>query len=116
MRVLVPAVLALLVAASASAKAGPSYSITFTGTGTEHQLDQQQNIQDSGFCDSGENVDVTATLTWKTTFTGVRATSRLPFSAPASIAGSKFVGTHDKNACGLPLDQAPAGWGSPANR
>ena len=115
MRVLVPALLALLVAASASAKPGPSYSVTFTGTGTEHQLDQQQNIQDSGLCDSGENVDVTATLMWTTTFAGVRSSSRLPFSAPGSIAGSKFTGTHDKDACGLPLDQAPAGWVSHAS-
>lgn len=116
MRVLVPAVVAvLLAAASASAKSAPTYSITFTGSGTEHQLDQQQNVQDSGLCDSAENVDVTAELTWRTTFAGVRASSRLPFSAPASIAGSKFAGTHVKDACGLPLDQAPAGWVSQAS-
>ena len=114
MRFLGPALLALLVAASASAKSAPTYSVTFAGTGSEHQLDQQQNVQDSGLCDSGETVDVTATLTWKTTFTSVRATSRAPFSAPGSIAGSQFTGTHVKDACGLPLDQAPAGWVSQA--
>ena len=42
MRFLVPALLALLVAASASAKSAPTYSVTFAGTGSEHQLDQQQ--------------------------------------------------------------------------
>ena len=116
MRILVPAfVVALLVAGSASAKPGPTYSITFTGSGTEHQLDQQRNIQDSGLCDSGETVDVSATLAWKATFTSVRAASRAPFSAPGSIAGSQFDGTHVKDACGLPLDQAPAGWVSQAS-
>jgi len=38
-RFIVPALLALLVAASASAKSAPTYSVTFAGTGSEHQLD-----------------------------------------------------------------------------
>ena len=115
MRFLVPVVLALVAAASASARSAPTYSVTFVGTGSEHQLDQQQNVQDSGLCDSGETVDVTATLTWKATFTSVRSSARAPFSAPGSIAGSRFTGTHVKDACGLALDQAPPGWVSQAS-
>ena len=110
MRVLILLLAALVAAATASARTGPAYTLTFTGAGVEHQLDQQQNIQDSGICDSGEQVDVTADLAWRATWTGFRATSRNALAAAPSIAGSKFSGTHVKDACGLPLEQAPAGW------
>ena len=110
MRVLVLAVAALLAAASASAKTAPTYSLVFTGSGTEHQLDQQQNIQDSGLCDSAEHVDVTATLAWRTAWSGFRPAAGTARPGPASIAGSRFAGTHVKDACGLPLEQAPSGW------
>ena len=110
MRVIVLAVAALVAAASASAGAAPSYTLTFAGTGVEHQVDQQQNIQDSGLCDSAEHVDVTASLAWRTTWTGFRSTAKSALAAASTIAGSTFAGSHVKDACGLPLDQAPAGW------
>lgn len=115
MRVVVLAVLALLAAASASARTAPTFSVTFVGTGTEHQLDEQQNIQDSGLCDSAERVDVTASLSWQTTWTGVRTGTRSPLYGPSQIGGSRIAGTHVKDACGLPLEQAPAGWASQAS-
>jgi hypothetical protein len=110
MRVLVLAVAVLLAAASASAAPAPSYTITFAGAGAEHQLDQQQNIQDSGICDSGEHVEVTATLAWRASWTGFRPGGKAPLPGVPSIAGSSFSGTHVKDACGLALEQAPAGW------
>jgi hypothetical protein len=109
-RFLVLALAALLAAASASAKTAPSYTLTFTGSGIEHQVDQQQNIQDSGICDSGEHVDVTANLAWHTSWNGFRAASKTALASPSSIAGSSFSGSHVKDACGLPLEQAPPGW------
>ena len=48
---LIAAALTLGTAAAAAAST-PSYTITFTGAATEHRLDTQQNIQDSGLCDS----------------------------------------------------------------
>jgi len=110
MRLAVVAIAALLAAVSASAETAPTYTLTFTGTGVEHQLDQQQNIQDSGLCDSGERVDVTANLAWRAAWTGLRPAGKSALAAPSSIAGSSFSGSHVKDACGLPLEQAPAGW------
>jgi hypothetical protein len=110
-RLIVPILAAvLLAAATASAKTAPAYTLTFSGSGVEHQLDQQQNIQDSGLCDSAEHVDVTANLVWRTAWTGFRPAGKSALAAPSSIAGSTFSGTHVKDACGLPLDQAPPGW------
>ena len=110
MRVTILALAVLVAAGTASAKGAPTFSISFSGAGVEHQLDQQKNIQDSGLCDSGETVDVTATLVWQTSWTGFRVASRSANPGPTSIAGSKFAGSHVKDACGLALEQAPAGW------
>ena len=109
-------VLALLVAvvavsaSLASAATAPTYSITFTGAGTEHHVNQQQNIQDSGACNSAEHVDVTAAVSWSASWVGFTPTARSLRERAAQIAGSHFTGTHVKDACGLPLDQAPDGW------
>jgi hypothetical protein len=97
-------------AATATAASTPSYTITFTGTATEHHLDTQQNIQDSGLCDSAEHVDVTATIAWSTSFPGFRTASRSALAQPAQPTGSQVSGSDVKDACGLPLDQAPPGW------
>lgn len=97
-------------AAFASAESAPTYSISFTGAGSEHHVDQQQNIQDDGTCNSAEHVDVTATVSWAASWLGFTATTREPLARPAQIGGSSIVGTHVKDACGLPLDQAPDGW------
>ena len=102
--------LILLAAATANAATAPSYTITFTGTGTEHHLDTQQNIQDSGLCDSAEHIDVTATIAWSTTFPGFRTASRSALAQPAQTTGSQVTGSDVKDACGLPLEQAPPGW------
>jgi len=101
---------ALLGASTAAAAATPTYSITFTGTGTEHQLDNQQNIQDSGLCDSAEHVDVTASLLWTASWNGLKATGRGGAPAGSRIDGSTVNGTNVKDACGLDLSQAPPGW------
>jgi hypothetical protein len=102
------------VIAAATARAGvraPLYTVTFAGTGTEHHVDNQQNIQDDGSCNSAEHVDVTAALAWSTAWRGFRSAPRTLFDAPAvSVAGAQAAGTHVKDACGLPLDQAPPDW------
>jgi hypothetical protein len=95
---------------SAAAASAPSYTITFKGTASEHQVDTQQNIQDSGLCDSAEHIDVTATIAWSTSFTGFRAASRSALAQPAPTNGSQVSGSDVKDACGLPLQQAPPGW------
>lgn len=111
MRVIALIAAALILSTAAAAAAStPSYTITFTGTATEHHLDTQQNIQDSGLCDSAEHVDVTATISWATTFPAFRAGSRSAFARPAQPTGSQVNGSDVKDACGLPLDQAPPGW------
>ena len=107
---LIAGALILWAAGTASAATAPSYTITFTGTATEHRLDTQQNIQDSGLCDSAEHVDVTATIAWSTIFPGFRPASRSAFAQPAQTSGSQVSGSDVKDACGLPLDQAPPGW------
>jgi hypothetical protein len=48
MRIVLSLLAAVALAASASAAAPPTCSVAFTGSGSEHQLDHQQNIQDSG--------------------------------------------------------------------
>ncbi len=97
-------------AASAAAAAPPTYSVSFVGSGTERQLDQQQNIQDSGLCDSAEHVDVTASLAWTATWPGLRQTGRVNGAGPSRIDGSRVAGSDVKDACGLDLSLAPPGW------
>jgi hypothetical protein len=115
------AALALLVlavavlAGQAAAARAPVYVIAFSGSGTEHQLDNQQNIQDSGACDSAEHVDVTAALSWSTSWTPVKAGAKSALATPTKTDGSMLTGSHVKDACGLPLDQAPDGWVSQAS-
>ena len=112
MRVLLifAAAIAALGASSVSAAPTPTYTITFTGSGVEHRLDQQQNIQDDGTCNSAERVDVTATLAWTASWRGFTSAARNILGPPAQIGGSQFTGTHVKDACGLPLEDAPEGW------
>jgi len=107
--------LAALLAGRAAAASAPVYVIAFSGSGTEHQVDNQQNIQDSGACDSAEHMDVTATLTWSTSWTSVKSGAKSALATPAKTTGSEFTGSHVKDACGLPLDQAPDGWVSQAS-
>ena len=110
----VPILLAVAsLAAAATAAAGPAatYTVMFLGNGTERHVDNQQNIQDDGTCDSAEHVDVTATLSWSAAWRGFRAAGRSELSAAAgSVAGSQIAGSHVKDACGLPLEAAPLGW------
>src|SRR5437899_9781486 len=106
---------AALVATSAFAAPAPTYALTAKGTGSEHQLDQKQNIQDDGTCDSAEHVDVIATLVWSTTWPSFRPSSRSALSSPVRIDGSRIAGSQVKDACGLPLDRAPEGWVSEAS-
>ena len=104
------AAIASLGATAAFAATAPSYTVSFTGAGVEHYLDTQQNIQDSGLCDSAEHVDVTATLSWSTAWPTFKTVSRSVLAQPSRIDGSRASGTDVKDACGLPLDQAPDGW------
>jgi hypothetical protein len=103
---------AAVAAAGAIAAPAPTYTLTFQGSGTEHQVDQRQNIQDNGTCDSAEHVDVTATMVWVTGWPGFRPATRSALTSPTRIDGSRVDGTHVKDACGLPLDRAPEGWAS----
>ncbi len=108
--------LALLLAAAAigastaAGVAAPAYTVSFTGAGAEHHVDQQQNIQDDGTCNSAEHVDVTATIAWSASWRGFRSTRSSFVGRAAQINGSRLDGAHVKDACGLPLDQAPDGW------
>lgn len=104
------AILATLGSTVASAGAGPTYTVSFTGSGSEHHVDQQQNIQNNGACDSAEHVDVTATLAWSSSWVGFRPATRSALGRPPQIVGSRVAGTHVKDACGLPLSEAPEGW------
>jgi hypothetical protein len=97
-------------ATAATAAPAPTYTVTFQGSGTEHQVDQKQNIQDDGTCDSAEHVDVMATMVWSTSWPAFRSGSRSALASPTRIDGSRIEGTHVKDACGLPLEQAPEGW------
>jgi hypothetical protein len=97
-------------AASASAAAPPIYSVAFTGSGSEHQLDHQQNIQDSGVCDSAEHLDITASLSWTATWPGLKATGKGIRTGPSRIDGSSVAGSDVKDACGFDLSLAPPGW------
>jgi hypothetical protein len=97
-------------ASTASAATAPSFTVSFSGSGLEHHVDEQKNIQDDGTCNSAEHVDVTATVAWATSWLGFTSAARSFLGRPAQIAGSNLTGTHVKDACGLPLDQAPDGW------
>jgi hypothetical protein len=108
--IIIAALLAGAVAASALAAKAPSYTVSFSGNGVEHHVDTQENIQDSGVCDSAEHVDVTATVAWSTAWPGFRPAPRALLGQPFRIDGSRVEGTDVKDACGLPLDQAPDGW------
>lgn len=101
---------AALFAGRAAAAPAPVYVIAFSGSGTEHQVDNKQNIQDSGVCDSAEHVDVNATLSWSTVWSSVATGAKNALAAPTTTDGSQITGSHVKDACGLPLDQAPEGW------
>lgn len=104
------AALAAIVASISSAATGPSYMVTFTGGGAEHHVDDQQNIQDDGTCNSAEHVDVTATVAWSASWLGFSTAGRNLLGQPAQISGSRLAGAHVKDACGLPLGAAPEGW------
>src|SRR3954468_10365192 len=104
-----------VLAGQAAAAPAPVYVIAFSGTGTEHQVDNQQNIQDSGACDSAEHMDVTAALSWTTSWTSVKMGAKSALATPTKTDGSLFTGSHVKDACGLPLAQAPDGWVSQAS-
>ena len=99
----------LAVASAAAAATAPTYTVTFTGSGTEQQHDTRRNIQDSGVCDSAEHVDVTASLTWSTSWARFRP-GKGSAAGPVRIDGSAIQGTDVKDACGLDLSQAPPGW------
>jgi hypothetical protein len=103
-------VLAAVAASLATAATVPIYTVSFTGTGSEHQIDDQQNIYDDGTCNAAEHVDVTATLSWSTSWPGFKTAARTFLARPALITGSAINGTHVKDACGLPLTDAPPGW------
>src|SRR6476661_10753903 len=107
MRWIVPGLaLAAVLATAAIAAPAPSYTVTFSGSGSEHQLDHQRNIQDSGVCDSAEHVDVSATVTWSASWNAFRLGKR-PVAGPSKIDGSSVQGSDVKDACGLDLSQAP---------
>jgi hypothetical protein len=101
--------LAAVLASAAIAAPAPSYTVTFSGSGTEHQLNNLKNIQDSGVCDSAEHVDVTATVTWTSSWNAFRPGKR-PLAGPSRIDASSVQGSDVKDACGLDLSQAPPGW------
>src|SRR4051812_44594620 len=100
----------MLGGASATAATTPSYTVTFTGAAVEHQLDNLQNIQDSGLCDSAEHIDVTANLAWSALWTGFRARGAAPLAQQPRTDGSTVQGNDVKDACGLDLSLAPPGW------
>src|SRR4051794_15677044 len=99
----------------AVAAPSPTYTISFQGTGSEHQVDDKQNVEDDGSCEAAEHIDVTAAVTWSASWSRFRASSRSALGAPSRIDGSRVTGTHVKDACGLPLDQAPPEWVSQAS-
>lgn len=108
---IIPILLAALVfGAAASAATSPTYTVSFTGTGVEHQFDNLENIQDSGACDSAEHIDVVASMAWATSWSGFRSNGKVGAGQQPRIDGSTVQGTDVKDACGLDLSLAPAGW------
>src|SRR6478672_6215810 len=92
-------------AVGAGAAAAPTYTITFQGGGSEHRVDHRLDVEDDGSCEAAEHVDVTAKVSWSTSWTQFRPATRSTVGARAKIDGSLV-----KDACGLPLDEAPPGW------
>jgi hypothetical protein len=108
--VAIAAALAAVLAARVSAAPVPTYTISFQGSGSEHQVDQKQNVEDDGSCEAAEHIDVTASVLWATSWTRFKPAARTTLAAPSQVAGSRVAGSHVKDACGLPLDEAPPGW------
>ena len=63
---------------------------------------------------AAEHVDVTATVAWSATWAGFRLlgrpSTRAAREATPRTDGSRIVGTHVRDACDAPIDEAPAGW------
>src|SRR6476659_5018777 len=97
-------------AVGAGAAAAPTYTITFQGGGSEHRVDHRLDVEDDGSCEAAEHVDVTAKVSWSTSWTQFRPATRSTVGARAKIDGSRVTGSLVKDACGLPLDAAPPGW------
>jgi len=97
-------------AGGAGAAAAPTYTITFQGGGSEHRVDHKLDVEDDGSCEAAEHVDVTAKVSWSTSWTQFRPATRSTVGARAKIDGSRVTGSLVKDACGLPLDEAPPGW------
>src|SRR4051794_24895211 len=104
------AALGALLAGRVSAAPAPTYTIAFHGSGAEHQVDSKQNVEDDGSCEAAEHVDVNATVAWSASWTRFRPAGRTTLGAPPQIAGSRVQGSHVKDACGLPLSEAPPDW------
>jgi hypothetical protein len=113
--VVLAAAVAVLGASLASAASAPTYTITFSGGGSEHQFDTKRNVEDDGECYAAEHVDVTATFAWSTSWRGFNLTTRHLVAPSSQTAGSSVVGSHVKDSCGEPLDEAPEGWVSQAS-
>jgi hypothetical protein len=113
MRRIIPLLLAAALFGASGVAAGttPSYTIAFTGSAVEHQLDQLQNIQDSGACDSAEHIDITARMAWSASWAGFRPSGKTVLGQQQSrTEGSTVQGSDVKDACGLDLSLAPEGW------
>jgi hypothetical protein len=112
------AVLAALIAGAVAARApaapGPTYTVSFRGSGSEHQVDQKQNVEDDGSCEAAEHVDVTASVVWTASWSRFKPSGQTTVAegqiGASQISGSRVSGTHVKDACGLPLDEAPPEW------
>jgi hypothetical protein len=101
---------ATLGAPLAAGASAPTYAFTFTGSGSEHQLDQRRTIEDDGSCELAERVDVTARFAWSTSWPGSNLAPSHLLGRRAQIAGSRLTGSHVRDTCGEPLDEAPQGW------
>ena len=112
--ILLAASLAAVAATGAVAAPSPTYTVSITGNGAQHQVDHKQNIEDDGECEAAEHVDVTATVAWSASWAGYRLLGRPATRAAREAAprtdGSRVVGTHVRDACDAPIDEAPPGW------
>jgi len=95
---------------TAVAAPAPTYTVSFQGSGSEHQVDHKLNVEDDGSCEAAEHVDVTAAVVWSASWARFRTSTRSTLAAPAKIDGSRVTGSHVKDACGLPLEEAPPDW------
>jgi len=107
----VVAALAALAASGAPAAPSPTYTIAFQGNGNEHQVDLKQQIEDTGECEAAEHVDVTATVGWAASWSGLRPDARARRSTAAATSTSRFTGTYVRDACESD-EEAPPGWDS----